>query len=82
MWISGVKCTETSPVPPPPLAHMHTHTQSSSVKYWVGISHDVFSNTKGKNTSAQSAAAKLLSNTSEKRRSLELEDKVDKNYPP
>lgn len=44
MWISGVKCTKT-PHSSFPCTHTHTHMQSSPVKYWFGIAHDVFSNT-------------------------------------
>lgn len=71
------------PLLPPSLAHTRTHTCRAALSNTGLVLPMMFSPTqKGKKTSAQSAPAKLLSNTSQKRRSLELEDKVDKNYPP
>lgn len=71
------------PVPPPSLAHTHKHTCRAALSNTGVVFPMMFAPTqKGKNTSAQSAPAELLSNTSQKQRSLELEDKVDKNYPP
>lgn len=74
---------ETSPVPPPPpLTHTRAHTHRAALSNTGLVLPMMFSPTqKRKNISAQSATAKLLSNTSEKQRSLELEDKVDKKLP-